>query len=164
MEKKVLDALNAQVNHELHSAYVYLSMVAYFEAHSYPGFAQWMRMQSEEELKHAMKIFDFINERGGNVALQSLEQPPVDFASVEAVFEQALAHEKHISGTIHRLYQIAVDEKDYPAQVMLHWFIEEQVEEEQNVGQVLDMVQKAENRPWALLILDKQVGKRTDSD
>jgi ferritin len=139
-------------------------MSAFFEANDMPGFASWMRFQSQEEVKHAMKFFDFINERGGKVELQAIGQPPAEFGSPETVFAKALEHEQHISGCIHRIYQLAVDEKDYPTQVMLHWFIEEQVEEEQSVGQILEMVKKAENRPWALLILDNQVGKRADSN
>ncbi len=164
MKETMQSALNEQIKRELESAYIYLSMVAYCEAQNFPGFAQWMRMQSEEENKHAMKIFDFVNERGGRVELQSISQPPVEYKSIEEIFEKALKHEQYISGSIHELYQLALDEKDYPAQVMLHWFIEEQVEEEDNVGQVLEMVKRAENRPWALLVLDNQVGKRASSD
>jgi ferritin len=164
LNAKIQEALNEQFKEEMFSAYVYLSMSAYFEANDMPGFANWMRFQSQEEVKHAMKFFDFINERGGKVELQAIAQPPIEFGSPEAVFAKALEHEQHISGCIHRIYQLALDEKDYPTQVMLHWFIEEQVEEEQSVGQILEMVRKAENRPWALLILDNQVGKRADSD
>jgi ferritin len=162
ISQKLQDAINDQINHELHSAYVYLSMVAYFEDQNLPGFASWMRVQSQEENEHAMKLFDFMNERGGRVVLQKLDQPPVDFKSAEDVFAQAYEHEKYISGTIHKLYEIALAENDYPTQVMLHWFIEEQVEEEDNTSRVLDMVQRAENRAWALLILDNQVGKRKE--
>jgi ferritin len=156
------DAMNEQIKNELHSAYVYLSMAAYFEDQNLPGFANWMQAQSREEVNHAMKFYTFINDRGGRVQLHAIDQPPIEFASAEDVFKQALAHEEHISGTIHKLYEMALKENDYPAQVMLHWFIEEQVEEEQNVGQVLEMVKMAEGRPWSLLILDNQVGKRTE--
>jgi ferritin len=156
------DALNEQVKYELESAYVYLSMSAYCETLTLPGFASWMRAQANEELEHALKIFDFINERGGQVTLHSIDQPPASYESVEAVFAKALAHEEMISGRIHKLYALAQQQNDYPSEVMLHWFITEQVEEEQNVGQMLDMVRKAEGRDWALLILDRQATKRED--
>ncbi len=161
---KIAEALNNQVKEELFSAYIYLSMSAYFEAQNLPGFAKWMRMQSQEELQHAMKIFDFINERGGTVALQAIAQPPVEYESAEAAFQQALKHEQHISHCIHQIYALASTENDYPTQVMLHWFIEEQVEEEQNVGLALEMIKRTEGRPWALLVLDNQFGKREDDD
>ncbi len=156
------DALNEQIKYELESAYVYLSMSAYCETQTLPGFAGWMRKQAEEEMEHAMKIFDFVHERDGAVALQAIEQPPIVFESIEQVFSKALAHEQMISSRIHNLYRMAQEQNDYPTEVMLQWFITEQVEEEQNVGQMLDMVRRAENRPWALLILDRQSTKRDD--
>jgi ferritin len=162
ISQTIQDAMNEQIKHELHSAYVYLSMAAYFESQNLPGFANWMQVQSREEVNHAMKFYTFINDRGGRVQLQTIGQPPIEFSSAEDVFKQALAHEEHISDTIHKLYDLALKETDYPAQVMLHWFIEEQVEEEQNVGQVLEMVKMAEGRPWSLLILDNQIGKRAE--
>jgi ferritin len=164
MKQIMQDAINEQIKRELNSEYIYLAMSAFFEARNFPGFARWMRFQSEEEHKHAMKLFDFINERGGKVVLQPIDQPPADFESPEAIFKLALEHEEYISNSIHQLYKLAVDHDDYPTQVMLHWFIEEQVEEEQSVGEVFEMVKKAEGRDWALLILDNQVGKRADSD
>jgi ferritin len=162
INQTVQDIINEQIKHELSSAYVYLSMSAYFESNDLPGFARWMRVQSQEELNHAMKFFDFLNERNGEVKLQPIDQPPLSYTSAEEVFQKALEHEQFISSKIHQIYKLAVEKEDYPTQVMLHWFIEEQVEEEQSVGQVLEMVRKAEGRDWALLILDNQVGKRQD--
>ncbi|NJP05202.1 MAG: ferritin [Chloroflexaceae bacterium] len=162
ISQRVHQALNEQIAYEFHASFVYLSMAAYFDTQNLPGFARWMRVQSEEEMKHAMKFFDFILDRNAKVSLQALPQPPVDFASAEEVFQKALEHEQKVTGLINRIYQMAVEDNDYPTQVMLHWFIEEQVEEEKNVGQVLETVKMAENRAWSLLILDRQMGQRED--
>jgi ferritin len=153
-------AINEQIKNELYSAYLYLSMSAYCEANSLPGFARWLRLQSEEEVEHAMKFFDFVNVRGGRVELQAIDQPPTEFASALEIFEQTLAHERKVTAMIHRLYEIALEEKDYPAQVMLHWFIDEQVEEESNATQILDTLRMVGDKGQALVMLDKELGQR----
>lgn len=153
-------AINEQVRDELYSAYLYLSMAAYFESVSLGGFATWMRAQSEEEVAHAMKLFDFVNERGGRVLLHAIDQPPADFESPRAVFEMTYEHEQKVTGLIHNLYKVAQDEDDYAAQVMLHWFIDEQVEEEDSVSQILDTLERIGDKDHALIMLDKELGQR----
>lgn len=160
MNEKVLDTINEQIKHELFSAYLYLSMSAHFEAAGLPGFAKWTRMQAEEETGHAMKFFDFVNERGGRVVLQAIDQPQIEFGSPLSVFEEILNHEKKVTSLINNLYAVAVEEKDYATQVMLHWFIEEQVEEESNAQGIVDRLAMAGENKSALLHLDHQVGAR----
>lgn len=160
MNKKVLDTINEQIKHELFSAYLYLSMSAHFEAAGLSGFAKWTRMQAEEETEHAMKFFDFVNERGGRVILHAIDQPQIEFGSPLSVFEEILNHEKKVTSLINNLYAVAVEEKDYATQVMLHWFIEEQVEEESNAQSIVDKLAMAGENKSALLQLDHQVGDR----
>ena len=164
MGKAVQDAINEQITYELYSGYTYLAMSAYFEEQSLPGFAKWMRLQAQEELKHAMRLFDHVAERGGHITLHAVDAPPSNFESPLDVFEKALAHEQHVTQRIHRLYELASKEKDYPAQVMLQWFVEEQVEEEQSVGRVVDALKRIGDDGGALLALDRELGGRSSSD
>ncbi len=159
----VEQALNDQIQKEFHSAYIYLSMSAYFEAENLPGAASWMRHQAEEEQAHAMKIFDFVIDRGGHVALQAIGQPPADFASPLAVFEAAYAHEQKVTQSIHDLYALALRENDYPTQVMLQWFIDEQVEEEKNSSAIMAQLKMVGDSPAALLMIDRQLAARSES-
>jgi ferritin len=154
------DALNKQINHEFYSTYFYLSMSAYFETLNLRGFAHWMRMQSQEETSHAMKLFDYIHDRNGHVVLEAITQPPVEFQSPIDAFQQALAHERKVTETIHRLYGLAVQEKDYETQVELQWFIAEQVEEEKQARQILDQLKLIGDHGAALYLLDKELGER----
>lgn len=163
LSKKLQDALNNQVNAELYSAYTYLSMAAYFEAEDWPGFARWMRIQSREEIEHAMKIFDFIHDRGGRVTLQAIDKPPTRFKSPLDVFQKAYQQEQKVTGLIHRLYELAARENDYPTQVMLHWFIDEQVEEEKITGEAVAKLERAGDDPAALALLDKEFGEREEA-
>jgi ferritin len=156
------NAINEQIKNELYSAYLYLAMSAYCETNSFPGFAHWLRAQSQEEVEHAMKFFDFVNERGGRVELQAIEQPPVEFESPVAIFEATLEHERKVTAMIHHLFELALEEKDYPAQVLLHWFIDEQVEEESNAGQILDTLKMIGDKGQALVMLDRELAKRGD--
>ena len=160
LSKGIQEAINDQIHHELHSAYVYLAMSAYLETANFTGFAQWMRMQSKEEVVHAMKLFDYVNDRNGRVTLKALEQPPTDFKSVLGVFEGALAHEQKVTQMIYNLYKLATEENDYATQVQLQWFINEQVEEEATATSVVDRLKIAGNDGAALLILDQQMGAR----
>ena len=160
LSKKLQDAMNEQIKNELYSAYLYLSMSAYCEAANLPGFGHWMRMQAQEEEAHAMKFYDFIHERGGRVVLQAIDQPPLEFPSPLAVFEQTLEHEQKVTGMIHDLYTLAVEEKDYASQIFLQWFVTEQVEEEDSASQILETLKMIGDKGHALLMLDRELGKR----
>ncbi len=154
------DAVNEQINKELFSSYLYLSMSAYFEDRNLPGFAKWLRMQAEEENEHAMKLYDHLLERGGRVKLGAIAAPQGEWASAMAAVEEVLHHEQKVTASIHALYETALKEKDYPAQVMLHWFIAEQVEEEKNATEILENMKRIETHDSAILMLDHRLGKR----
>ena len=160
MRGTIRDAISEQIKHEFYSAYLYLSMAGSFEAASLPGFAHWMREQSEEERQHAMKFFDFLLDRGERVQLQAIDQPPYSFRSPLDTFEQALEHEKEITTRIHELYELSVQEKDYPAQVLLNWFVAEQVEEEKSAAGIVERLRMAGESSTALLLLDNEMGER----
>jgi ferritin len=162
ISEPLLKVINDQIEHELFSAYLYLSMSAYFESISLPGFAKWMRIQAGEEREHAMKFFDFLVDRGARVNLHAISQPQAEWQSALDVFEHALQHEQKVTSLINNIYEVALKEKDYPAQVMLHWFIGEQVEEERNASQIVDQLRMVENRPGNLLFMDRHVGKREE--
>lgn len=160
LSKKMQDALNEQINHELYSAYLYLSMAAYFAGKSLMGFHNWMKVQSKEEVEHAVKIFDFIYDRGGKVTLRAITQPEIDFKSTSEVLQKTLEHEKKVSGLIHKLYELALQENDYPSQVMLQWFVEEQVEEEKSVSQIIEELKLVGDSGPGLFTLDRQLAER----
>jgi len=158
---KVHDALNDQIKNEFYAAYLYLAMVAYFDEKHLDGFAHWMRMQNAEEIAHAMKLFDHLTDIGGRVVLQAIEQPPSDFKSPLHVMQLSLAHEQHVTQKIHELYALAVEEKDYATQVLLQWFVTEQVEEEKSVGDIVGRLQLVGDSPEALLLIDQELASRT---
>ena len=160
LSKPVLDLMNEQITHEMYSAYLYLSMAAYFEAENLPGFANWMRMQFKEEQEHAMKLYDYILDRGDRVMLKAIAQPEVNFASPQAVFKMAYEHEQKVTALINNIYATALDAKDTASQVFLHWFINEQVEEEKNASQMLDLLTKIGTSVGSLYQLDHNAGKR----
>lgn len=162
LSKTIQDAINEQIKDEFFASMLYLSMSAYFEDQNLPGCAKWMRMQSEEERTHAMKFFDYVNDRGGRVKLQGIGDPAVEFASVLDVFEKALAHEQKVTASINNIYALAVKENDYPTQVMLNWFVEEQVEEEKNASDVIALLKMAGESGHALIMLDRQLGSRKE--
>ena len=158
--KAIQEAMNDQINKELYSAYLYLSMAAYFEDKNLPGFAHWMRVQESEEREHAMKFYDFIIERGGRVLLKAIDQPKTEWTSTLEVAEEVAAHEAKVTASIYALYETALKEKDYPAQVMLQWFITEQVEEEKNAAEIVANLKLIEKGGTAVFVLDHQLGKR----
>jgi ferritin len=164
INKNVLDRMNEQIAHELYSGYLYLAMSAYFESENLPGFAHWMRVQASEEQVHALKFYDFILDRGGKVVLNAIQQPPVDFASAQAVFSQAYEHEQKVTGLINEIYNLAITEKDLASQVFLQWFINEQVEEEKNASQILEILKKIGTGVGGLYQLDHRLGKRGSED
>jgi ferritin len=159
LNQKIESALNDQINAELGSAYLYLAMAAHFEANNLQGSAQWMRKQSREEAGHAMKLFDFIADRDGRVMLKAVAQPQVEFASTLEVWELALKQEQAVSARIHSLYALAQEEKDYPTEAMLQWFISEQVEEEKTAKTILDQVRMVGPSSSAIYFIDRHLGK-----
>ncbi len=161
LSKAIEKALNEQLNAELYSAYLYLSMAAWFESQNLPGFATWMRIQHREETGHGMKFFGFVTERRGRVTLAAIEAPAKDWKSPLAAFEAALEHEQYITGRIGDLVNLAVKEKDHATNAFLQWFVNEQVEEEASVDKIVQMLKRAEKSAGAMLMLDHELGKRT---
>ena len=161
MNERIQTAFNDQINEELFSSYVYLAMAAHFEGMNLDGFTNWMKQQAQEELQHAMRLFDHINRRGGRVVLKAIGEPPLEYGTPLQAFEKALAHEQHITGCINELYRVALEENDYPAQMELQWFIDEQVEEEENAGRVVEQLRMAGDNQSALLMLDRELGQRS---
>lgn len=160
MNKKIQDALNEQINAELYSSYLYLSMSAYFESINLQGFANWMRVQSQEEVTHALKIFDFINERASRVILARIEKPPVEWNSPLEVFQAAYKHEQKVTGMINRLVDMSIKEKDHALNNFLQWFVAEQVEEESSasdIAQKLELIGESGN---GIFMMDRELGKR----
>jgi ferritin len=160
MKSGISEAMNEQIKHEFDSAYIYLAMATSFEEASLPGFASWMKHQAEEELEHGKKFIDFLLDRGEHVRLLGIDQPPDAFRTPLDAFEQALEHERSITAKIHELYGMALKENDYPAQVFLNWFVEEQVEEEQAAAEIVDRLRLAGDDASALLLLDRELGAR----
>ena len=164
LSEKVQDALNGQLNAELYSSYLYLSMNAYFKSVNLDGFANWMYAQAQEELMHAMKFYEFINQRGGRVILAAIEAPPTEWSSPIAVFEDTLKHEQKVTGLINDLVEVALDERDHATQIFLQWFVTEQVEEEDNVGNVLEQLKLLGDAKGGLFMMDRELGKRQAPD
>lgn len=160
ISKIMQDAINDQINKELYSSYLYLSMAAYFEDRNLSGFSHWMRVQEAEEREHAMKLYDFLLERGGKVILKAIDAPKTEWKSTLEVAEEVAAHEAKVTASIYALYETALKEKDYPAQVMLQWFISEQVEEEKNAADIVANLKLIEERGTAVLMLDHRLAKR----
>jgi ferritin len=160
LSKTMHDTMNDQIKMELESAYIYLSMAAYFDAINLPGFARWMKVQFQEEQGHALKFYDFIYDRGGRVILQAIAQPPVEFKSPRDVFEQTLAHEQKVTAAINNLYKLAAAEGDYASQTFLDWFVTEQVEEEKNAADILGVLDRVGDSGQALIMLDRELGQR----
>jgi ferritin len=160
ISKAMQDAINEQIKNEFYSAYLYLSMSAHFEQQNLTGFANWLRVQFQEEQGHALKFIDHLYERGGTVNLLAITQPPSQFGTHLEIFQQVLEHEKKVTGLIYTLYELALKENDYASQVMLQWFITEQVEEEKNASAIIADLNLIETRGTAVLMLDKELGKR----
>jgi len=161
LSEKLTNAINDQINAELYSAYLYLSMAAQFEATNLPGFANWMKQQAKEEVTHGMKLFEYLNDRGARVALKAIAQPPAEFASPLASFQEALRHEQHVTSRIHSLYALSLEEKDYPTQGELQWFIKEQVEEEKTAALIVEQLKAVGDSGTALIIMDRQLAARS---
>jgi len=160
LSKKMEKALNEQVNAEMYSAYLYLSMSAYFEDQNLSGFANWMHVQAQEEMTHAMKIFTYIHDRGGSVELEQIDKPQIKWDSAQKVVEDVYSHEQKVTEMIHNLVNLAREEKDHGTDNMLQWFVAEQVEEETNADELLNQVKMIKGQPQGLLMLDRELKQR----
>lgn len=161
MKQHLVDAFNAQIQAEFQSAYVYLGMAAWFTENNLPGFAQWMRVQWEEETQHAMKLYDFLHNRGVRVTLRPLSAPGSTYTSALDVFEHVHTHEQSITASINALYELALTDKDLPSQIMLQWFINEQVEEEALVIEIIERLKLVGTDGPSIYLLDRQMATRT---
>lgn len=160
ISKTMQEAINEQINKEMYSSYLYLSMAAYFESTGLPGAANWMRVQSSEENEHAMKLFAHLLDRGGQVTLKAIAAPETSWAGPMAAFKAVYAHEQLVTKSVTDLYEVALKEKDYPVQILLQWFINEQVEEEKNAAEIVASMTRIEAHETAVLQLDHQLRKR----
>jgi len=160
ISKKMEKALNEQVNAELFSAYLYLSMEAYFKSLNLNGFANWMRVQTQEEVAHAMKIYGFIDERGGRITLKAIDGPQTKWDSPLAVFKDIYKHEQKVTSLINNLVNLAIEEKDHATNTFLQWFVNEQVEEEASADQVVQQLKMMEKAPGGMFMLDRELAQR----
>jgi ferritin len=164
IKKAVVDALNEQINAEFHSAYLYLSMSSYFQSVGLAGYANWMRIQYQEELAHATRFFDYVTERGGRVKLAPIGEVEIDFSGVVDVFEKTLVHEQKVTDLINKLMDIAIRESDHACKSFLQWFVDEQVEEEANVEQILNNLRLINGEGQGLLMMDREMQTRVFVD
>jgi len=162
MNKKLVDAINTQINYEIESAHIYLAMASYISTLGLEGFESWMMVQYDEELAHAKKFINYLNERGARVEIKGFENPRNDFESLLDVFEVSLQHELSVTDRINNLMSISHDVKDYAAISFLQWFVDEQVEEEDNFGKLIDKIKLVKDA--GLYMLDKEVGARVFVD
>lgn len=160
LNERMEKALNGQINAELYSAYLYVSMSAWFASCDLPGFANWMRVQVQEELFHATKFYDFVISRQGRVVLGAIEGPPTSWDSPLAAFRDTQAHEAKVTALINDLADIAIAEKDHATRVFLDWFVNEQVEEEANAAAIAAQIVKSEGQPGSIFMLDRELGQR----
>jgi ferritin len=160
ISKKMESALNKQINAELYSSYLYLSMNSYFQSVNLQGFATWMRVQALEEMTHAERFYQFVINRGGRVLLETIEGPPVKWASPLAAFQDAYKHEQKVTTLINALVDLAMKEKDHASHTMLQWFVNEQVEEEANADGIVQQLKILGDSGQGLLMLDRELGQR----
>jgi ferritin len=161
LSEKVSKALNKQINAELYSAYLYLSMSAYFKSINLGGFANWMRVQAMEEMTHAMKIYDFVHERGARVTLKQVEEPPSEWSSPLAAFEDTHKHEQKVTGMINDLTNLAKSEKDHVTEVFLQWFVTEQVEEEASADEIVQKLKLVGEAGGGVFMIDREIAGRS---
>jgi ferritin len=160
ISQKIQDAINAQINREQYSAQLYLAMSAHCEAKSFRGFAHWLRLQAQEETLHAMRLVSFLLNRGGCLELRAIGAPPMEYGKVTEVFEKVLGHEREITASINALFELSRTEKDHASEITLQWYVTEQVEEEANVGQILDQLRAVGEQGGGIWYLDSKMGKR----
>lgn len=160
ISKKMQEALNRQVNREMYSAYLYLSMAAFSEHLGLKGFAHWFETQAREEMGHAMRFYRYLFDQGARVTLEAIEKPPADFASALDMFEKTLEHEKAVTRMITELTELAMAEKDHATQIFLQWFITEQVEEEASATEIIGKLKFVGDHPNGLFMIDRELGAR----
>lgn len=161
LSKKIEEALNAQINAEMWSAYLYLSMSTYCHSIGHTGVSNWFKIQYKEELDHAMILFNHVHSRDGRVTLKAIEAVPTEWKSLFDVFEETLKHEEKVTSLINNLYALSLEEKDFATQSMLKWFIDEQVEEEETAQDIIDDLKMIDGNGYGLYMLDKDLGART---
>jgi len=164
IKKEVLDSINEQINAESYSAYMYLSMAAYFEEMGLSGFANWMKVQYQEESAHALKFFNYLTERNGKVVLKAIAQVPIEFNGIVDVFEKTLAHENNVTALINNLMNVAVAANDHATQSFLKWFVDEQVEEESNVEKILATLKLINGEGNGIFMMDREMSQRVFVD
>ena len=164
LNPKVEEAINEQINAELYSAFLYLSMSAYFQRQNLPGFAKWTYVQYLEETTHALKFFNYVNERGGSVKLAAIKEPPTEWRNPVEVFDAIYKHEQLVTSLIYRIVDIAIQERDHASNNMLQWYVAEQVEEEGNASLILEQLKRIGNAQESLYVLDKELGMRLFND
>ncbi len=157
---KMEAALNQQINEEFYSSFLYLSMAAHFEKISLTGFANWMKIQSQEEYMHAMKFYTYLLQKGGKVTLKKIEQPKLEWSSVVEVFDDTYAHEQKITALIDNLVNLALEVKDHATNAFLQWFVNEQVEEESNVTKIIDDLKMVADNKTGLFMVDREMSQR----
>ena len=161
LSKKLVDALNDQIQYEYYSAFTYKAMQAYFEAEDLSGMANWMNIQFQEEMAHAEKMFQFVCETGGKANLMEIEAPRNQYNSILEIFEETLKHEQEVTSRINKLMDLAQQEKNHAAQIFLQWFITEQIEEEASVGHVIAKLKRVKEDGRGLMMIDQELANRT---
>ena len=160
LSKKMENALNEQINKEMYSAYLYMSMSAHSTNVGLSGFANWFMVQYNEEMEHAMKIYDYVNDQGGKVKLKAIDEPLSTFKDVMDMFQKTLKHEQFITKSINELVDLAIKEKDHATQIFLQWFVTEQIEEEGNDNDIIAKLKLAGDKGNGLFMIDKELGIR----
>jgi ferritin len=160
LTNKLSDAVNKQINAEVYSSYLYFSMAAWFLKENLPGFANWMRVQAQEEMVHVLKFYDYLISRQGAVKLMAIDGPPTDWNGPLAVFQDALKHEQKVTGLINALMDVAVEEKDHAMQIFMQWFVNEQVEEEATADGIIQKLKLMAGAPGGIFLLDKELATR----
>jgi len=161
INKNIQDAINDQINAEMFSAYLYLSMAAWFEFHNLPGFGNWMTVQAQEEMAHAKIFYNYVIERGGQVILKVIDAPATDWSGPEAIFAEAYAHEQKVTARINALMDLARKENDHASVIRFEWFVTEQVEEEASASAILENLKLAGENKGAMFMLDREMSGRT---
>lgn len=156
----IVKEFTAQINAELHSAYLYLAMASWFESENWGGFAQWLKTQAKEEMEHALKFYKHLNDRGAHVVFDAIKGPQNEWKNPLDVFKAVVKHEAYITARIHKLVALANKENDTASQIFLQWFVTEQVEEEKHANEIVRMLELVKNAPHGLFMLNAQLGKR----